>query len=442
MKKLGWTMIGAALGVVLTASMMTSASAQPGKMTLFGEAPKGAESGATWNFKFADPKTGKEIATRKGEITVQNGRYLAEVDAKDLDPGTVYSLAVAGEAGEELAPATFVTLQGSTPGVAESGNINVTGTIIAGKISTGNGGSWPYLVNGHTTTTTGGVFGASAGNGVRGVTTDATGGFAGGSFKANHADSFGIYSLNTATTGAANAGYFKTMSENGTALQARAETGIFGARTGVYGLASGFDIFSMGTAGVKGELTGVFPFSSYGVHGIATSGPGTYAVYGTGDTGASGMKLFEIDHPGDPGNKWLRHYCAEGAEPLLTYSGTIKLDASGRATVTLPDYWALINKDPRYQLTAIGGSMPGLHVASEVANNRFVIAGGVANGKVSWTVTGTRNDPYVQRNGIKNVVEKPATAKGKYHHPELYGQPASSALTPRAEPTKAVVNPE
>lgn len=437
MKKLGWTIMGAALGVVLTASLLTKASAQSGTMTLYGEAPKDAKTGSQWTFKFADPKTGSTVAERKGSITVQNGRYLADVDAKDLDPNKVYSLSVAGEAGETLAPVTFVTLQGTTPGVAESGNINVTGTIIAGKIQTGNGGSWPYLINGHTTTTTGGVFGASAANGIRGVTTDTTGGFAGGSFKANNGTSYGIYSLNSAISGDAYAGYFRSASSTGTAIYGSADSfDLIGTRFGVQGYAR-TGIINNGSAGVRGTVQTDFIGATLnaGVIGVyqGIPQPMAYGVFATGDSGASGLKTFLIDMPSDPENRLLRHYSAEGAEPLLIYSGTAVLDASGTATVSLPSYWSTINKDPRYQLTAVGAAMPNLHVAMEVKNNQFRIAGGVAKMKVTWTVTGTRNDPYVRQAGIQDIAEKPASMRGKYFHPSLYGQPESKAYSTPVE---------
>lgn len=427
-------MIGTALGVVLTASMMTKAVAQDGKITLYGEAPKHAASGSVWNFNFEDPKTGRIIARQEGKVVVKDGKYFAEVDAKGLNSGVLYSVNVTSEKGDELAPVAFVTLQGSTPGTAETGNINVTGTVIAGKFAAGNGPSMPYLVNGNTTTATGGVFGQSASNGVRGVTLSTDGAVAGGSFKASTPNGYGVYSLNTATSGNANAGYFKSSSGTGTALVGINDgLGPIGQRFGVLGEASTEFLFNDFSAGVKGVINNNAPGTVFalGVHGVhqGTSSILGFGLYATGNSGASGTKSFLIDHPGDPANKLLMHYSAEGAEPLLIYSGTATLDASGNATVNLPSYWSTINKDPRYQLTAVGAAMPNLHVGSEVKNNQFRIAGGAAKAKVTWTVTGTRNDPYVQRQGVKDVIQKPASMTGKYFHPELYGEPESKGYS-------------
>lgn len=84
MKKLAWTTIGAAMGVVFTTALISRAGALEGKISLFGEAPKGAQTGSTWNFQFKDPKSGKIIEQRKGEIQVKDGRYLA----RSTEPGS------------------------------------------------------------------------------------------------------------------------------------------------------------------------------------------------------------------------------------------------------------------------------------------------------------------------------------------------------------------
>jgi len=43
--------------------------------------------------------------------------------------------------------------------------------------------------------------------------------------------------------------------------------------------------------------------------------------------------------------------------------------------------------------------------------------------KVSWQVTGIRQDPYAQANPIQVEEEKPSEERGYYLHPEPYGQP-------------------
>jgi hypothetical protein len=443
MKKLGWTTIGVALGVVMTVSFVSRAQAQDGKVTLYGDAPKNARNGSNWSFSFKDPKTSKAIATRQAQVTVKDGRYMAEVDRSGLEPGKVYSIDVAAEGGEPLAMVTFVTLQASTPGVAESGNINVSGTILATtKIGVGTG-SMPYMLNARTTSSTGGVFGQSNGNGMRGVSQATSGSFAGGSFNGSSPAGYGVFGINSGTTGTAYGGYFKTSSATGTGLHGDTPfTGDFGEMTGVKGTAHCANMFQDFSTGVYGETINTGGTIAYGVLGQNNPVAFGFAVFGNGDLGCSGTKTFQIDDPADPENKWLRHYCTESSEPLLEYSGIATLDSGGGATVSLPSYWSSVNKDPRYQLTPVGASMPNLYVAGEVQNNQFRIAGGKAGMKVSWKITGTRNDPWVRRSGIQTVIEKPASARGKYYDPALYGQPESKALIPYAAPTKAAADPQ
>ena len=89
----------------------------------------------------------------------------------------------------------------------------------------------------------------------------------------------------------------------------------------------------------------------------------------------------------------------------------------------MPDYFEALNKDFRYQLTPIGVPGPNLHFAEEVADNQFRIAGGVEGMRVSWQVTGIRNDPYARKHRIQVEDEKALEDRGAYLHPEAYEQP-------------------
>jgi hypothetical protein len=105
------------------------------------------------------------------------------------------------------------------------------------------------------------------------------------------------------------------------------------------------------------------------------------------------------------------------------YDGAVTLDESGEAVVEMPTYFSALNRDFRYTLTAIGAPMPGLHVAEEMANNRFKIGGGVAGMKVSWTVTGTRQDAWANAHRIPVEEDKPEAERGFYLTPDAFGQP-------------------
>jgi hypothetical protein len=116
---------------------------------------------------------------------------------------------------------------------------------------------------------------------------------------------------------------------------------------------------------------------------------------------------FRIDHPLDPEHKYLSHSFVESPDMKNVYDGTVTLDADGRATVELPDYFGALNRDFRYQLTAIGAPGPNLYIAQGVTQNRFRIAGGRPYAHVSWQVTGVRQDPYANEHRIKVEEEKP-----------------------------------
>jgi hypothetical protein len=123
---------------------------------------------------------------------------------------------------------------------------------------------------------------------------------------------------------------------------------------------------------------------------------------------------FKIDHPLDPANKYLSHSFVESPDMLNVYNGNVVLGADGTASVTMPSYFSALNIEFRYQLTPLGGAAPNLHVAQEIANNRFVIGGGAPGLKVSWQVTGIRNDTYARENRIAVEEDKAPGERGKY----------------------------
>jgi hypothetical protein len=141
-----------------------------------------------------------------------------------------------------------------------------------------------------------------------------------------------------------------------------------------------------------------------------------------------GACLFRIDHPLDPENKYLHHHSIESDEMANVYSGNVILDANGAGVVQLPGYFEAVNRDFRYQLTAVGSPGPNLYIAEEIANNNFRISGGQPGMKVSWQVTGIRHDPFANAHRIAAEVDKPVKERGKYLHPGAYGLPAEMGL--------------
>lgn len=143
---------------------------------------------------------------------------------------------------------------------------------------------------------------------------------------------------------------------------------------------------------------------------------------------SANSKLFRIDHPVDPANKYLCHSSVESPDMKNVYDGVSALDGRGEAVVELPAWFEALNQDFRYQLTAIGAPGPNLYIAQEICSNRFRIAGGIPGMKVSWQVTGVRHDAYAEAHRVQVEQDKPEAERGYYQHPELYGQPAEKGI--------------
>ena len=163
-----------------------------------------------------------------------------------------------------------------------------------------------------------------------------------------------------------------------------------------------------------------------GTRYVRTSSAGDLAATGA-LIGAS--KSFKIDHPLDPTNKYLFHTSIESPDMMNIYNGIVVLDGKGEASVALPSYFEALNKDFRYQLTAIGAPGPNLYVAEEVSGNHFLIGGGKPGAKVSWQITGIRHDAWANANRSPVEVEKAESEKGLYLHPEAFGAPLEKSVT-------------
>jgi hypothetical protein len=200
--------------------------------------------------------------------------------------------------------------------------------------------------------------------------------------------------------------------------------GTTGPRMGVFGY--GYSLTQAGTAyGIYGNAAGAY--RTYGVYGTTGGGEIRYAGYFSGNINVTGSVYkaggtFKIDHPLDPENKYLYHSFVESPDMKNIYDGVVVLDSRGEAWIELPEWFEALNMDFRYQLTCIGGYAP-VYIAEEISNNRFKIAGGNPDMKVSWQVTGIRQDAWAQQNRFPVEEQKLPDERGKYLHPEAFGQP-------------------
>jgi hypothetical protein len=278
------------------------------------------------------------------------------------------------------------------------------------------------------------------------------------------------YPFNVETSGTGNA--IRGVSAQGTGVAGRGSgsgaAGVYGvtgsgAGYGVYGKneTSGSGVYGSSTSGsgVRGkshETVGVYgeADSGVGVKGVNlakstraelgtagagieahSGGSGTIAAGFEGDVlvvgnfnVAGGTKNFKIDHPLDPANRYLYHAAVESSEVLDIYSGNVVLDDKGEAVVELPEWFEAVNRDVRYQLTAIGAPAPNLFIAEEVAGNRFRVAGGVAGMRVSWQLTALRSDAWMQAHPFAVEQDKEGVERGHYIAPELFGAPAELSI--------------
>lgn len=321
-----------------------------------------------------------------------------------------------------------------------------------------------------------GIFGrtaSSSGSGTVGYASAVAGITTGVQGQADSAGGRGVYGWASSTSGDTYGVSGVTDSTAGTGVSGHARattgisTGVLGETdsstddaTGVYGLAAATSGVTTGVWGINQSnadaATGVYGLAmgqtrmTIGVLGATDSPQQGYGVFSDGELGASGTKSFVIDHPLDPANKWLKHFCAEGPEPYNMYRGNATLDGDGSAWVELPEYFTAISKDPSYQLTPIGSSAPGLYIAEESFEGkaaRFRVAGGTPGQRVSWTVFATRNDEWVKRNPRSAEVEKPEGLRGKSliearlrkaspRPVAIFPEPASTMESPAPQPAE------
>jgi hypothetical protein len=151
----------------------------------------------------------------------------------------------------------------------------------------------------------------------------------------------------------------------------------------------------------------------------------------TGSFTVSGTKGFRIDHPLEPKRKWLHHAAVESDAMKNMYDGTVSLNSRGEAIIRLPKWFGALNKEFRYLLTAIGAPAPNLHVSREVHDNQFSIAGGNPKMKVSWQVTGIRNDAWANTYPFASEETKSKKERGYSISPTgRVGRAGIKALSP------------
>jgi len=262
-----------------------------------------------------------------------------------------------------------------------------------------------YGVYGSNTVT--GVYGEGTTYGVKGTGT-----------------SYGIYGFGN--TGAYGDGEIIGGNFNGGSVGVGAET-FSNSLSG--SLATNTSVGLIATAGISVDLGSLFaPNQNCGLYATAGNygGRNPTAAYFQGTVAVAGTLSktagsFKIDHPLDPTNKYLYHSFVESPDMLNIYNGIATLNEQGEAIVEMPDWFEALNRDYRYQLTCLGQYAP-VFIAEKIKEGKFKIAGGQLGQEISWQVTGIRQDAYAKAHPIPVEEVKGEGEKGKYLHPEVFGQ--------------------
>jgi len=127
-------------------------------------------------------------------------------------------------------------------------------------------------------------------------------------------------------------------------------------------------------------------------HGIHGSAPGPSPDASTGPFAGFFEHDVKITGRLYVGNTLVAHPLAM---QTTAAAGVVDLDGNGEAVVELPNGLADLHTNFRYQLTAVGGPAPNLHVAQEISGDSVKIAGGTGDIKVSWQVGAEAKDAPV-----------------------------------------------
>jgi hypothetical protein len=379
----------------------------------------------------------------EGTSGLRNGVEGTSTDGSGVVGTSTSGSGVVGESNGSgvmgISPSGIGVEGSSTDGIGVYGFSN-TSAGVEGE-STSNVG-----VRGFSTSGTG-VDGQSTSHvGVHGQSTSGTGveGVGGGTGVEGRGDEFGVFARSRRGDGVRAFGVETGAGVRGIAQafgsdpirpdkQGAGVEGISNVRGGISGVNGGVGVRGVhkgngiGVEGQSESFNGVVGLSRTGAGVVGFGSPGGWfstgcRVFGNLDV-INGDKPFTIDHPLDPQNNYLLHASVESSERKNIYDGVVRLGKDGAVWVELPEWFEALNGDFRYQLTAIGSAAPNLHIAGEISENRFKIAGGEEGMKVCWQVTGSRRDPWAVANPFEVEREKGEEERGRYLDPSVYGAP-------------------
>ena len=199
-----------------------------------------------------------------------------------------------------------------------------------------------------------------------------------------------------------------------------------------------------GIAAIAG--TGSGGINGNGIYAMGGDGTETFAGYFQGDVEVLGTLSkssgsFKIDDPLDPANKYLYHSFVESPDMKNIYDGNVVTDGSGTAT--------------RHHARVVRGSEHGFPLSThhhwparpslDRVGNQPMAASPIKTSKpgvkVSWQVTGIRQDAWAKAHRIPVEVDKAQRDQGHYLHPELFGHEGQPSIAETHHPRPAAPAP-
>lgn len=318
------------------------------------------------------------------------------------------SIGVFGISASDTGVAGRCDAHGSGNGVVGSGSVGVYGHCPSGEA---------YGVFGVSDAGTTGVLGTSSNFGVAGTTTSGDSGVGVAGFGGGGQNSTGVVGSSVAGIGVwgessgLEPGVLGHNTSQGVGVEASSPSGV-GLSVSDDAIFSGGNVVFDSTIYMNLELhAGIAYFTNVFAAELVCP-----------------LKFFQIDHPVNSREMYLRHASVESMDMKNIYDGVATLDDNGEAVVVLPEWFEALNHDFRYQLTCIGQNA-SVYIAEEVADNRFKIAGGSPRMKVSWQVTGIRHDAAAKAKPLIVEEYKESQERGYYVTPEAHGQPVERGLS-------------